>query len=170
MRLYEEYISRHGFRTNGAKHVRKGYVYFRGGLELLSIRWIEVGPHPGFYEFSECVLGTSCRVRKSHKVVWDESEIRLAELVRRAGSVVSEPSFVFSLTWEYFVRRHEELLSGSFSLSEIVATLNPLNPDRLLSSMDMLERLAQISPASSNFWHSRAFAVIDTYCYWAAEL
>lgn len=169
MRLFHEYESRRCFSSKCAVHVRKGFVYLRGGSELLSIRWNEVGPHPGFYTLSECVLDTACRTIRSHKVVWDEYETRLVEILTRAAPVVSDPNMVFYLTWEYFVRKHEFLFAGCFPLSRIARTLDSSNPSRLADCLDALEDLGRTSPAAVNFWHSKAFSVIDSYCYWAAR-
>jgi hypothetical protein len=170
VRLVEEYISRHGLNFRGALHVRKGFVYSRGGSELLSIYWNEVGPHPGFYVISECVLDTACRVRRSHKVVWDEYEALLIDLVKSSGPIISDRNAVFNLTWEYFVRRHESLLAGFVPLSRLIRTLDPSNPSRLVECMELLENLGDASPAALSFWNSKAFSLIESYCYWAADL
>lgn len=170
MRLFQEYEARHGFRSNCAVHVRKGFVYLRGGEELLFIRWDEAGPHPGFYTLSECVLDASCRTVRSHKVVWDEYEPVMSDLIAKSNPIVSDPNRVFSLTWEYFVRKHEVLLAGFFPLSRVARTLDSANPSRLVDCFEVLDDLVQVSPAASQFWRSKAFPLIDSYCYWAALL
>jgi len=170
LRLFQEYESRHGFKSDCAIHVRKGFVYLHGGSELLFIQWNEVGPHPGFYTFSECVLGTSCRTIRTQKVVWDEYEVVLSRIVSDTSPLVSDPSRVFYLTWEYFIRKHEVLLAGLFPLSRIASTLDLDNPSRLLDCLNFLDDLARLSPPARDFWRHKAFSVVDLYCYWASRL
>lgn len=169
MRLCEEYLARRGIKVDYAPHVRRGFAYFRGGERLLSIEWSEAGAHPGYYEFSECVLETRCRILSSRRVEWDEYEERLVSW-RRAEEVVQDKASVFDLTWRYFMRRHESVLMRSFSLSELHATMDPANPSRLIGCASVLEALVESSPEAADFWHSRAFDIVSLYCGWIARL
>jgi hypothetical protein len=170
MRLCEEYLARRGVEVEYAVHVRKGFVYFEGGSRLLAIRWEQAGPHPGFYEFSECSLESRCRVLRSDRVEWDDYESRLVEWKSSVGGVVADKGRIFDLTWQYFLRRHESDLIRLFPLSEIHATLDPSNRSRAVQCMGMLDSLARTLPRAAEFWHSRAFDIISLYCHWLVRL
>lgn len=170
MRLCEEYLVRNSLKPRHARHTRRGFLYFEGGEKLLCIEWMEVGAHPGLYEFSECHLGRRCRTLSAEKVLWDDYESRLLSWKGSSAGIVFERDRVFSLTWEYFMRRHEDSLLGSFPLSRIHSTVDPSNPSRLLDCMSLLDDLQSRDPQAADFWHSRAFDIVHLYCHWAAEL
>lgn len=169
MRLCDEYLARKGISVDYAPHVKRGFAYFRGGDRLLSIEWSDPGAHPGYYEFSECVLEKRCRVLSSRRVEWDEYEASLVSW-RRAEEVVLERALVFDLTWRYFMRRHESLLMSIFPLAQLHATVDPLNTSRVLGCTHVLEALAERSPEASDFWHSRALDILSLYCHWIGRL
>jgi hypothetical protein len=170
MRLCDEYLARMGVKADYAVHVGKGFVYYEGGSRLLSVRWEQAGPHPGFYELSECVLETRCRILRSERVEWDEYEGRLLDWKSSAGELVSDKTKVFDLTWQYFIRRHESELMGLFPLSRIHATIDPSNRSRIVGCAELLDVLAERSPHISDFWHSRAFEIVSLYCHWLVRL
>ena len=170
MRLCEEYLHRIGIKADCAVHVRRGFLYFDGGERLLSISWNEVGPHPGFYEFSECSLDTRCRVLSSERVDWEDYESHLISWKASAGGVVFDKARVFDLTWQYFLRRHEEVIMGALPLSMIHSTIDPSNKSRIVDCMSLVESLSSVAPEASEFWRSRAFDIISLYCHWLARL
>jgi hypothetical protein len=170
MRLCDEYLYRRGLKIDYAVHVGKGFVYFGGGSRLLSIRWEQIGPHPGFYELSECVLDTRCRVLRSERVEWDDYEARLVEWKASAGEIVSDRTRVFDLTWRYFLRRHEEDMLALFPLSVLHSTIDPSSRSRLVACADVLESLEERLPRAAEFWHSRAFDIVSRYCHWLARI
>lgn len=170
MRLCEEYIHRRGIKVDCAVHVRRGFLYFGNGDRLLSISWSQVGPHPGFYEFSECSLDTRCRVLSSERANWEEYESRLISWKSHAEGIVFDKARVFDLTWQYFLRRHEAVIMDAVPLSFIHSTIDPSNKSRLVDCMSLVEALSPIAPEVSEFWRSRAFDIISLYCYWLARL
>lgn len=169
MRLCDEYLVRNGIEVNYARYIRRGFVYFRGGERLLSIEWNESGAHPGYYDLSECVLETRCRVLSSRRVEWDEYEERLVEW-RRSEDIVLDKSLIFDLTWSYFLRRHESVLIREFPLSQIHATIDRRNESRLLECARVLEVLSERAPKAADFWHSKAFDIVSLYCHWIGSL
>lgn len=169
MRLCDEYLVRSGIEVDYAPHVRKGFVYFRGGERLLSIEWNEAGAHPGYYEFSECVLETRCRVLSSRRVEWEDYEGEIVSW-RRSEDVVLNRAEVFDLTWRYFLRRHESVLMCRIPLSDIHATIDAGNPSRLIDCARVLEVLYEREPEAARFWHSRAFDIVSLYCHWIGSL
>jgi hypothetical protein len=136
----------------------------------LSIRWEQVGPHPGFYDLSECVLETKCRVIRSDRVEWDDYEERLLSWKSSVVEIVSDKTKIFDLTWQYFLRRHESEFLHLFPLSDIHATIDPSNKSRLVRCADFLESLSNRCSQLSNFWHSRAFEIVSLYCHWLVRL
>jgi hypothetical protein len=170
MRLCEEYLCRKGLKVECAVHVRKGFVYFEGGAKLLSIRWEQAGAHPGFYGLSECALERRCRVLRSERVEWEDYEARLIEWKSSAGDILSDRTRIFDLTWQYFLRRHESDLVGLFPLSALHATIDPSNRSRPVQCAELLEAVGRRLPHAAEFWHSRAFDVISSYCHWLVRL
>jgi len=170
MRLSEEYMLRNGASSNYARHVRRGFLYFDGGASLLSVSWIDSGVHPGHYEFSQCVLDKRCRSVRSESVAWEDYESRLLAWLGEDRTPVFERSLVFDLTWQYFVRRHQGELSRRFSLSELFATVDKMNPSRAVDCMTLVESLSAAEPAVADFWRRRAFVIIDSYCWWVSSL
>ena len=170
MRLCDEYLNRRGLKINYAVHVEKGFVYFGRESRLLSIRWEQIGPHPGFYEFSECVLDQRCRVLRSDRVEWDDYETSLLNWKTSAGEIVSDKTKVFDLTWQYFLRRHEEDMFALFPLSVLHSTIDPSNRFRLIACANVLESLETRLPSAADFWHSRAFDIVSCYCHWLSRI
>lgn len=170
MRLYEEYLHRSGLRPLHARHQRKGFLYFNDGDLLLSLSWINSGNHPGYYDFCECKLDTKCRIIKSHRVDWDEYESWFISWLSTSRKIIFDKKKIFDLTWEYFLRRNEDSLIGSISLSEIYSTIDPHNPHRLLNRFELLDKMRDRNQAVADFWHSRALDIVSLYCHWVAEL
>lgn len=170
MRLCDEYLLRNSISPNYARHVQKGFLYFEGGSRLLCVEWVVHGVHPGFYEMSECVLARTCRTLSSERVEWDEYESHLVSWMGAARDPVFDKTRVFDLTWQYFLRRHEDCLLGLVPLSEIHKTVDEGNSSRLVDCMDVLERISVVRPEASDFWRSRAFDIVSLYCYWMNDL
>jgi hypothetical protein len=170
LRLCDEYLLRNSLEPRCARHVHKGFLYFEEGRRLLCIEWANHGPHPGFYEFSECELGRRCRTLSLKRVQWEEYESHLVSWVGSASGLVFDKTKVFDLTWQYFLRRHEDSLVGLVPLSEIYGTADENNPSRLVDCMALLERVSVVLPEAVKFWHSRAFDIVSLYCHWLGGL
>lgn len=170
MRLSEEYLLRNSLNPRHARHVARGFLYFQDGRRLLSIEWVAHGPHPGFYEVSECVLERVCRTLSSARVEWDEYESYLVDWRSRATDLVFDKQKIFDLTWRYFLRRHESVILGVLPLSCILKTIDESNPQRIVDCLGMVERLDALDSSLSGFWRSRAFEVVSLYCHWMKDI
>lgn len=170
MRLCEEYLRRVGIDPNHARHVNRGFLYYDGGERLLSIEWTVHGPHPGFYEISECSLGRSCKRLSTARVEWDDYERHLFSWMSSARDPVFDKVMVFDLTWQYFLRKFEDSIVGLFPLSEVFRTVDPSNGSRMVDCVAMVENLSFMDPPAAKFWHSKAFDIISLYCHWMARL
>lgn len=170
MRLCEEYLLKNSLRPNHARHVGKGFLYFEGGSKLLAIEWVSPLPHPGYYEISECVLNHRCHKLKSVRVDWDEYESHLLSWLSPERSLVFDRSEVFDLTWQYFLRRHEDVLLEALPISSIYKTVDEKNATRPVDCLDLVERIESSKPEVSAFWKNRAFDVVSLYCYWMRDL
>jgi len=170
VRLCEEYYKRNGLSFPHARHETKGFVFFNGGRDLLSIRWTQPGPHPGSYEISECVLESRIRSTKNSSVSWDEYEDFMQGWVSSNEGIVSCSTKVFDLSWQYFIRRNEKILAKNYDPVEIYATVDEDNPSRMASASVLLSTMQSKNPVEFNFWHSKAINIISSYSYWTAEL
>lgn len=170
MRLCEEYLLRNSLTPRYARHVRKGFLYFDHGERLLASEWISLGPRPGYYEISECSLGRTCKTLNSSRVEWDEYEPYLVEWAKNDRRAVFDKGRVFSLTWEYFLRRHDKDLAGLLPLSDLYKTVDESNESRLVDCFSLLESLSSLRPSIVEFWKTRAFEIVSSYCYWMKEL
>lgn len=170
MRLCDEWLERNAITPGHARHVKKGFLYFEGGSKLLAIEWMSPGAHPGFYEISECVLGRRCKTLSSTRVDWEEYEDALVSWFAQAQRPVFDKSAVFDLTWQYFVRRHEDAIMSAVPLSEVHRTVDPCNASRLVDCMALVDKFSCLSPTLADFWMGRAFEVISLYCHWMREL
>lgn len=166
MRLCEEYLLRNSLDPKCSRHVRKGFLYFDGGLKLLCIEWANLGPHPGFYEISECVLGRTCTTLRSTRVDWEEYEAHILSWLEGGKNPVFDKTMVFDLTWQYFIRRHEKDIVGLMPLSDIYRTLDEGNDSRLVDCFGLLERISVARPQVAEFWRTRAFDIVSLYCHW----
>lgn len=166
MRLCEEYLLRNSLDPKHARHVPKGFLYFEGGQRLLCIEWANHGPHPGFYEISECELGKTCKTLRSHRVQWEDYETHILSWLEQGRSPVFDKTKIFDLTWQYFMRRHEKDVAGLLPLSEIYKTLDVENPSRLVDCLSLIERLSVDRPHAADFWRKRAFDIVSLYCHW----
>jgi hypothetical protein len=170
VRLCEEYHQRNGLPFPHARHETKGFVFFNGGSDLLSIRWSQPGPHPGSYDISECVLEDRIRSTKNSSVSWDEYEDFMLSWVSSNEGIVSSATKVFDLSWQYFIRRNDKILAKSYDPIEIYATIDEDNPIRNTSASALLATMRSKHPVEFDFWHSKASNIISRYSYWMAEL
>jgi len=166
-RLCEDYLVRNGSKGACVRYVGRGFVYFEGGGRLLSVRWIEAGSHPGFYEFEECLLGRSQRVLSSTRVVWDDYESFFGDWILRQGDgIVLGRADVFRLSWAYFLRRSERFLIKNFPLSDIYGTVEGPDADAFSNCLGLVERIQRVDRSVSAVWEREALGIVSNYCFW----
>lgn len=170
MRLCEEYAQRKSLIRKYVIHSSKGFVYFEGGRKILTLLWCQDGIHPGFYQFSECLLKDRIVTLNTHEVSWGDYESWLTEWKKSKSDIVFCRDFIFRLTWEYFLRRNEVPIMEEFPLSVIFPTLDENNPSRVADAIDLVDRISLKNIHVSKFWHEKAFEVVSKYMYWIRDI
>jgi hypothetical protein len=169
MLLCEEYASRHKIKILPILYVQKGFLFFDEDKKLLVIKWMKQGPHPGFYEISECKLDNKIKTIKNSYVNWDEYEKYLTNWIRSRDQIVSSSSEVFDLVWQYFLRKNDKTLAENYDSFEIFETVNEKNSKRILNAVCFLEKLSKKHPSIADFWSSKANDIISKYSYWLLD-
>lgn len=168
MLLCDEYALRNKIPAYPIKFVKKGFAFFGHNNNLLVIKWIQNGTSPGYYEISECDLAKSIKTIKLNNVDWEEYEQFLKNWSGN-NSIITDREKIFNLTWEYFIRRHEEFLLSNYGPYEIYPTIDNENKNRILDSLLFLEKISK-HKFIFDFWNNKLSEVISLYCYWIAKI
>lgn len=170
MLLCEEYLFRNKIDILPIRYVQKGFVFFDEDKKLLVIKWMKQGPHPGFFEISECKLNNKVQTINNSYVGWDEYEDFLKKWLNNHDQLVSEPNEVFDLIWQYFLRKNDKIFSENYDAFEIFETINEKNSNRLLNAICFLEKLSKNNSNLVDFWNQKANEIVSKYSYWLVKL
>jgi len=166
MELCDEYVSRMGLNPVFPMRVRKGFVFFGEDNRLLVVKWVQDGPTPGSYEFSECILENKVRSVRTEEVSWEEYDSYVLEWLDSHKTLVFDKSVVLNLAWEFFLRRNDSLFSELYDPAEIYETVNPLSSSRCLAIADFLEKVLRDRPEVYKSWSSKIGDVVSCYMHW----
>jgi hypothetical protein len=72
---------------------------------------------------------------------------------------------VFSLAWEFFLRKHDDFFASNFDPFEVLKTF-----DDVASAMTLLETVGLIRPSVRDFWWSNASQIATKYAFWICDL
>jgi hypothetical protein len=165
MLLFEEYAGRKQIKIGPIKFVKKGFAFFGEKNYLFVIKWMQHGPHPGFYEISECSLEKRIRTIKVNNVHWEEYESFILNW-KQKNKIIFDKKTIFFLSWEYFIRKNDRFFSENYTPDQVFPTVDENNPNRMLDCFDFLEHISKKHPDISNFWHNKLSEIISLYCHW----
>ncbi|RTK97731.1 MAG: hypothetical protein EKK64_00520 [Neisseriaceae bacterium] len=172
MNLFEEYLSRHNIsNVDLVYHTSSSeYLIFKKKSEekvdwiILSIDWIAVKEHPGYYEISLCSpipnsfsKGVKFSRIKSFERKWNEYENfflfekEFYNIVKDYDVVSAKDDLFFSL-WEMFVVSHDEwFFKQKFDIKELLFKTLDGNKDRKKYIDEMVVFLSA-NPIVFNSW------------------
>lgn len=166
MRLCDEYSERMGLGKLYFRHSSRFFLFFEGGDRLLSCKWIHSDHSCGRYEFVESALGRTVSSLRKDDVEWDGYEDFLSGWLLSHDDLVFGRSRVFDLAWLFFVRRNDRFLSSMIDPVVVYSTLDPSNPSRAASALELLDRISRINLEVSRFWDSKAGDIVSRYAHW----
>ena len=169
MLLCDEYSTRHNLPINQVKFVKKGFAFFGQKNDLLVIKWRQEGPHPGFYEISECALEKRIRTIKVDNVSWEDYEYFIRSW-KQKNKIITDKNSIFLLAWEYFIRKNDKFFSENCDIEEVFKTLDETNENRIVDCVYFLEKLSTRHSNIANFWHDKLSDIVFSYCYWLNHL
>lgn len=167
MRLCDDYAERHGLGRLRLRHSSKFFVFFESGNRLLSCKWIQGSS--GYYEFCECILGSSIVVLKREQVEWDRYESHLQGWIGSQKALVFDEKEVFHLVWRFFVMRNERFLAANYDPLSIYDTLEGEVSERKTAAMNMVQEVKAMNVEIGNFWKNKACEILDKYAYWLSD-
>lgn len=149
------------------KHASKSYVFFGEDNDLLCVKWLPQGAHPGIYEISRHKLGRQMPY-DSARVDWDDYEKYMVGWSLNYEVVASNKTDVFRLVWLHFIVGNEKTLAAEYDPLEVYGTLE--GSDSVLRAVDFIEKFSEENSVLHSFWSSCCLDIMENYGYWLAGL